>query len=120
MMRDRRKLDAWIVAREVAVGVRWLTEGRPKGDELVSQMRRASISIVSNIAEGAAHRSEKQYLRFLEIAGASAGELQAQLELSLGFGFPETSVRSLLDKTGRVKAMIYALGSTIRGDERTE
>jgi len=83
-------------------------------------MRRASISIVSNIAEGAAHRSERQYLKFLEIAGASAGELQAQLDLCLGFGFPEDAVVPLMKKTSRVKAMLYALARTVRGDDSSE
>jgi len=79
---------------------------------LVSQMRRAAVSIPSNIAEGAARRSTSEYLRFLSIARGSLSELDTQIAIAHRLGFSETppELDELLQRTfARLNAFMNAL-----------
>jgi four helix bundle protein len=93
-MRDHSKLRAFELADEVALLVYGATRSFPKDEiySLVSQMRRAAVSVPSNIVEGCARESQNEYRRFLEIAFGSLRELHYQLTLSqrLGYGDSET------------------------------
>ena len=73
-MRDHTKLRAFELADEVTVLIYRATRGFPKEEiyGLTSQMRRAAVSVPSNIVEGCARESQTEYLRFLEIAFGSA------------------------------------------------
>ncbi|SPJ13655.1 conserved hypothetical protein [Syntrophobacter sp. SbD2] len=84
MVRDHVKLHAFKLADDVAVLVYMLTSGFPRDElyGLTSQMRRAAVSVPSNIVEGCARESQAEYLRFLEIAFGSLRELHYQLGLS--------------------------------------
>ncbi len=107
-MRDHRKLRAFELADELALAVYQATKAFPPDERfgLTSQMRRAAVSIASNIVEGCARRTEANYLRFLEIAHASARELDYQLSLSarLGYLAELDRARPLADETNRVLA----------------
>jgi four helix bundle protein len=83
-MRDHTKLRVFELADEVALLVYRLTVGFPKVElyGLTSQVRRAAISVPSNIVEGCARESQADYLRFLTIAFGSLRELRYQLGLS--------------------------------------
>ncbi len=89
-----------------------ITAGYP-GEEkfgLVSQMRRAAVSIPSNLAEGAARSSDNEFRHFLSIARSSLSELDTQLDLSLQLGFITEKVRSEIDALlTRIDKMLYAL-----------
>lgn len=88
-MRDHRKLRAFALADEVAILVYRITGRFPKAEMfgLTSQMRRAAVSVPSNIVEGCARDSETEYIRFLNIAFGSLRELNYQLNLSKRLGF---------------------------------
>ncbi len=92
-MRDHTKLRAFELADEVVLLVYHITREFPREEMygLVSQMRRAAVSIPSNIVEGCARESESEYLRFLEIAFASLRELHYQFNLAQRLGYIDTN-----------------------------
>ena len=83
-MRDHTKLRAFELADEVVLLIYRATRGFPNEEiyGLTSQMRRAAVSVPSNIVEGCARESQAEYLRFLEIAFGSLRELHYQFGLS--------------------------------------
>ena len=98
-MRDHTQLRAFELADEVVMLVYRTTAGFPKEEMfgLTSQIRRAAVSVPSNIVEGCARDSETEYLRFLNIAFGSLRELRYQLSLSKRLGFLRNEDLSLLE-----------------------
>jgi len=88
-MRDHTKLRAFMLADEVAVLIYRATKGFPKEEAygLTSQMRRAAVSVPSNIVEGCARESQAEYFRFLEISFGSIRELHYQFGLARRLGY---------------------------------
>ncbi len=83
--RPHKKLLLWQEAMALVVQAYELTRAFPREEEfgLKSQLRRASVSVVSNIAEGLARKSKNDKLHFLNISQASLSELDTQIEISL-------------------------------------
>ena len=83
-MRDHTKLRAFELADGLALQVYLKTAAFPRDEQfgLTSQLRRAAVSVASNIVEGCARSSTADYLRFLDMAYGSACELQYQLSLA--------------------------------------
>ncbi len=90
-MRDHTKLRAFELADRVALMIYQATREFPKEEiyGLTSQMRRAAVSVPSNIVEGCARESQAEDLRFLEIAVGSLRELHSQLGLSKRLGYSD-------------------------------
>ena len=88
-MRDHTRLRAFELADRVAVAVYGLTSCFPREEiyGLTAQIRRAAVSVPSNIVEGCTRDSQADYLRFLHIAYGSLKELHYQLDLSIRLGF---------------------------------
>lgn len=88
-MRDHTKLRAFELADEVVIMIYRATREFPKEEVygLTSQMRRAAVSVASNIVEGGACDSQAEYLRFLVIAFGSLRELHYQYGLSMRLGY---------------------------------
>lgn len=88
-VKDFRDLGVWKLGKEIVVDVYQATTGFPKEEMfgLVGQMRRAVVSIPSNIAEGFNRQHNKEYRQFLYIALGSCAELETQLEVSCDLGF---------------------------------
>ena len=87
------------MADEVAVLVYQVTAGFPREElyGLTSQMRRAAVSVPSNIVEGCARNSQADYLRFLTVAFGSLRELHYQIGLSKRLGFLDSQDCSLIE-----------------------
>jgi four helix bundle protein len=84
MINDYKNLQVWQKAIELVVAIYELTENFPKEEVfgITSQMRRAAISIPSNIAEGKMRGGDIEFKRFLLIAFGSGGEIETLLEIS--------------------------------------
>ena len=99
-MRDHRKLKAFQLADDLALHVYSATALFPRGEQfgLTTQMRRAAVSIPSNIVEGCARKTQADYLRFLDISYGSACELQYQASLAHRLGYLKKTPHDSLDK----------------------
>ena len=94
MLKTFADLDAWKLAINLTKDIYSLTKSFPKEElfVLTSQMRRATISIPSNIAEGSSKNSPKDFVRFINIAQGSLSELQTQLIIANELGYFKTEV----------------------------
>lgn len=119
-MRDHRTLRAFDLADEIALMTYKITKQFPREEiyGLVSQMRRAAVSVPSNIVEGCTRESRVEYLRFLEIAFGSLRELnyQASLAMRLNYlGSPEVELYP--EKIEEAEKVLSALIRAVRHPE---
>lgn len=115
-MNNFRKLKTWQKSTDLATDIYEVTQAFPKEEiyGIVSQMRRAVVSISSNIAEGAGRQSDNEFKYFLNIAKGSSYELETQLIISKNLGYLEVSLcKKLIEKLTEIEKMIYALVKTL-------
>ncbi len=86
--RPHYRLEAWKEAMALVKMVYERTRGFPREElyGLTNQIRRAAVSVPSNIAEGAARTSKKEFVQFLSVARGSLSELETQLLISVDLG----------------------------------
>lgn len=116
-MRDFKTLTVWKTAHRLTLNVYRVCASFPKDETygLVSQMRRASVSTASNIAEGCGRGSNLEMARFLSIASGSASELQYQLLLAGDLGLlDEVTWKELERQVIEVRKMATAFIKTLR------
>ena len=101
-----RELEVWQLAMGLAKQVYALTQGFPRDERfgLSSQLQRAAVSVPSNIAEGNARASLRDYARCVSIACGSVAELQTQLILA-----SELSIERAINSAERVSKMLHGL-----------
>jgi four helix bundle protein len=113
--RGHYKLEAWRVARALVKNVYVLTQSFPRGElfGLSIQLRRAAVSVPSNIAEGAARTGEREFAQFLNVARGSLSELETQLLIASDLGYIRGAdpVFQMVDKVSR---LITGLHKTVR------
>jgi four helix bundle protein len=118
-----RKLVAYIKASEVRRRVYRLVRKFPKEEQfaLCSQMRRAAVSVTSNIAEGMTRYSAKDKIHFLEISFGSLMELMSQLEVAIDEEYISEeefhNIETLIAETGR---LLSGLQKSFQTDKQTD
>jgi len=111
-LRDYKDLDIWQVAMDLAVAAYHLASRLPRDErfELSAQIRKAAVSVASNIAEGYGRYTRPEYLRFLGYSNGSMKELETQAILTERLGLlPTGSNADVLGYCGRMGQMFTAL-----------
>ena len=116
MVADRRKnhkdLILWQKAMFLATEVHRLTNTMPRHEMfgLASQPRHAAVSIPSNVAEGAARRTTREFMHLLHIARGAPAELETRLQLSRNIGYvSDNSLAPVLARLGEVGRLLNAV-----------
>ena len=119
MDKPHKRLDAWKLSMNLVKQIYQVTSsGFPKEEKygLIDQMRRAAVSVPSNIAEGAARSTKKEFANFLHIAQGSLSELDTQLELANALGYLDKIAWVDLDGSmTRVDKMLTGLIRQLKG-----
>lgn len=116
MAKTFRELDVWHLGVELAETVYRVTARFPKSElfALSSQMRKAAISIPSNIAEGRARESSREFLHFLSISRGSLAELETQLELAIRLDYTGSDLHAARAQSEVLGKKLNRLQTTIR------
>ena len=107
-----KELQIWQKGMVLAKLVYRLTQRFPDGEKfgLVSQMRRAAVSVPSNIAEGQARHGTREFLQFLSHASGSLAELETQVLLSVELGFcTQVDVEQINECVAELQKMLAAI-----------
>ena len=118
-MRDFKQLKVWQKAHQLTLGVYKVTTAFPRAElyGLVSQMRRSSASIPTNIAEGCGRYSQAELARFFVIAAGSASELEYQLIFSRDLSFLDVSeYETLTNDVVEIKKMLTSFLQRLKAD----
>jgi four helix bundle protein len=118
-MKDFRDLRVWDEAHHLTLKIYRATNRFPREElyGLISQMRRCSVSIGANIAEGCGKRGNNEFQRFLVIASGSASELDYELLLAKDLEYLDApTYRSLHEDLSRLRRMLNALLQKVDGE----
>ena len=118
-MKDFRQLKVWEKSHLLALAIYKATKDFPKEElyALTSQMRRASMSIPTNIAEGCGRNTDADFARFLQMAMGSASETEYELILARDLEFlSKDKYEKLHNDVEEVKRMLASLLKTLRAD----
>jgi four helix bundle protein len=116
-VRSYKDLVAWQKSMDLVAAVYRASQGFPKEENfgLVSQIRRAAVSVPSNIAEGHARTSKKEFQYFLSNARGSLAELETQLTIAHQLAYiDETGINQLLDRLGEVGRILNGLLAALK------
>ena len=111
-MKGFRNLIVWQKSHKLALEVYKATDSFPKNEQfgITSQLRRAVLSIPTNIAEGSGRKSKKEYAHFLNIAMGSTHETEYLLEFSKDLNhIDETEVQLMFEQIEEIKSMLFVL-----------
>ena len=112
MERPYKRLDLWNIAMEIVFDIYKMTKDFPSHERygLVDQLRRAAVSVPSNIAEGSSRNTKKEFTNFLYMAQGSLNEIDTQLEIAKGLQYLATKeFTDIQEKMDRVGKMITGL-----------
>lgn len=112
-----KELKVWQKAMDLTVEVYKLVKLLPKEETyaLSDQMRRAVVSIPSNIAEGQGRNSDKEFIQFLSIARGSLWELETQIEICLRIGYIDQSLATnIYNLIAEISKMLNPLSNSLK------
>ena len=103
-------LDVWKTSMDLVEDIYKITVKFPISERygLSQQLRRAAVSIPSNIAEGASRQYNKEFVQFLYISLGSLSEIETQLEIAIRLSYIST-IKETNDKMIRIRQMIFGL-----------
>ena len=116
-MQDFTQLKVWQKAHSFTVNLYKSTKDFPNDEKfgLTNQIRRASVSIESNISEGCGRNGDKEFSRFLDIAQGSACEVKCQVLIARDLGYLDNNNSLILiDKINEISRMINALNQKLK------
>jgi len=116
-----KDLEVWRMSRQFCSEIYTVTASFPDGEKfgLTNQLRRAAVSIASNIAEGASRSSDKDFCRFLEIAIGSAYEIESQLLISSDLNFISLDkTNDLINTLDRIVKMASRFRSSLMQSQK--
>ena len=116
-MHNFKDLKFWQKSIDLSVLIYKITSMFPNEEKfgLVSQLRRASVSIASNIAEGASRSSNKEFLYFLSLSNGSAFEIETQLIIANRLNYlNENDLMNVIDNVTEIQKMIYSFSKKIK------
>ena len=119
-IRGYRDLLVWRKAMDWVERVYEATSHWPRDERfgLISQIRRAAVSVASNIAEGAARRSTGEFIQFLGISRGSLAEAETQLLLAERLGYlPDSDADALLGAAEEISRMLVALNISLKAKQ---
>ncbi len=117
-MRNFRKYEVWKKSHHFTIEIYKITKKFPQEEKfgLISQIRRASLSIPTNIAEGTARVSEKEFAHFLNIASGSASEVEYLIEFSKDMEYISIEEYENLNiRIVEIRKMLNSLYKKIKG-----
>ncbi|MBE8952567.1 MAG: four helix bundle protein [Quinella sp. 1Q7] len=120
-MKNYKDLIVWQKSMDLTVEIYRLVKFLPREETyaLSDQMRRAVVSIPSNIAEGHGRNSTKEYIHFLSVARGSQTELETQLQICIRLKyFPESEATVAIDLCDELNKMLNALITSLKGQLR--
>lgn len=115
-MNKYQDLKIWVKAMDLVEKTYLLMKSLPDDEKfgLISQIKRSSVSIPSNISEGAGRNSKKEFKYFLSVANGSTTELETQLLLVVRLRFvKENRIEEILNLCAEIKKMNYALQKSL-------
>ncbi len=118
MLKTYKELKVWQKSFALCADIYRISTRFPSDERfgLTSQLRRAAVSIPSNIAEGYARDTTRDYIRFLWVANGSLAEVETQLMLTRTLRVaPETDVDTLLESVSEIERMLRALIRSLGG-----
>ena len=123
MEKPHRRLDAWNSSVDLVMAIYQVTERLPKEERfaLISQLRRAATSVPSNIAEGAARQTKKEFANYIHIAQGSLSELDTHLEISRRLNYvPDGDWEKLDGQVQRIDKMLSGLLRHLKKSSRPQ
>ena len=117
MEKPHKRLDVWKLSMELVPEVYRLTGKFPAEERygLKAQLRRAAVSVPTNIAEGAARNTKREFANFLHMAQGSISELDTELEIAVVLGYvSRTELPSLTERMERIDKMLTGLIKSLR------
>jgi four helix bundle protein len=120
-MHNYKELNIWKRAIKLAVSVYKISAALPTDERygLTSQIKRAVVSIASNIAEGAGRNTNGEFMQFLGIANGSSFELTTQLIITSELGLlKEEQVTTIINELDEIQKMLYSFMTNLSNKKR--
>lgn len=116
-MRDFRKYEVWQLSHAFVLEIYKVTQKFPQSEfyGITNQMRRAAVSVPTNISEGCGRNSDAEFARFLHIATGSANETEYLIQVSFDLSFMnEELYKNLTEKVNTIKKKLFHLNKSLQ------